>query len=268
MGNVTIGGHTYDEEQVRAAVEGILDTTDGSPVDGEEQEDVTEITLPDGQVLRVAGAAQILATDGAVEIHGRTAAMPMAAGQLTQPMPPDGATSMTMQEPGNADQSANDDLGDRMDACEGAVQDLQAQMQGVLQFIQAVTQGNVASALAALDAEDEARVAAALGALDANEDALHELDNGICVTCARLAAANPKMPYGDVTYADTGYQDDKKKRYPLDTRAHVRNALSRIGDPTNSGKYNAGDLAKVKAAMRSAAKKFGIHVADDSKAAA
>lgn len=72
-----------------------------------------------------------------------------------------------------------------------------------------------------------------------------------------MAAAN-KMPYGDVTYADPGYQSDKKKRYPIDTEAHVRAALSYINQGGNAAKYSSGDLAKVKAKIYAAAKKFGI----------
>src|SRR5260370_3386209 len=31
-----------------------------------------------------------------------------------------------------------------------------------------------------------------------------------------------KAPYGNVDYADPGYQKDKKKRYPVDTAEHIR----------------------------------------------
>ena len=59
-------------------------------------------------------------------------------------------------------------------------------------------------------------------------------------------------------YADPGYQADKLKRYPVDTPAHVRSALSYIGQKDNAAKYSSGDLAKVKAAIYRAAKRFGI----------
>jgi HK97 family phage prohead protease len=73
-----------------------------------------------------------------------------------------------------------------------------------------------------------------------------------------LRTGTAKKPYGDVKYADTGYQKDKKKRYPLDTKEHVQAALSYIGKASNAGQYSSGDLAKVKAAINAAAKKFGI----------
>jgi HK97 family phage prohead protease len=73
-----------------------------------------------------------------------------------------------------------------------------------------------------------------------------------------VRAKMPAKPYGDVKYADPGYQKDKKKRYPLDTKEHVQAALSYIGQQKNASQYSSGDLAKVKAAINAAAKKFGI----------
>jgi hypothetical protein len=72
-----------------------------------------------------------------------------------------------------------------------------------------------------------------------------------------------KKPYGDVTYADPGYQKDGKKRYPIDTAAHVRSALSYIGQASNAAQYSPADLKRVRARIRAAAEKFGIEVSDD-----
>lgn len=66
------------------------------------------------------------------------------------------------------------------------------------------------------------------------------------------------QPYGDVEYADPGYQKDKQKRYPLDTEEHVRSALSYIGQEKNASKYSSEDLKKVKDKIDAAAKKLGI----------
>jgi hypothetical protein len=52
--------------------------------------------------------------------------------------------------------------------------------------------------------------------------------------------------YGDVEYADPGYQYDKKKRYPIDTEKHVRAAWSYINKPRNAGKYSADELKRIK----------------------
>src|SRR6516162_2775163 len=78
-----------------------------------------------------------------------------------------------------------------------------------------------------------------------------------------MAEDNGKKPYGDVEYADPGYQKDKKKRYPVDTEAHARAAWSYINKEGNAGAYSSEDLAKVKAKIRSACKKFGIEIAGE-----
>jgi phage head maturation protease len=75
-------------------------------------------------------------------------------------------------------------------------------------------------------------------------------------------ADDPKKPYGDVVYADPGYQDDKKKRYPLDTEAHVRAAWSYISMPKNQEPYTAEQVAAIKGRIRAAAKKFDIELSE------
>jgi HK97 family phage prohead protease len=64
-----------------------------------------------------------------------------------------------------------------------------------------------------------------------------------------------KKPYGEVEYADPGYQEDKKKRYPIDTEAHIRAAWNYINKPKNAAKYSSENLAKVKAKIVAAWKK-------------
>jgi phage head maturation protease len=54
-------------------------------------------------------------------------------------------------------------------------------------------------------------------------------------------------PYGDVKYADPGYQSDKKKRYPIDTEKHIRAAWNYINKPKNAGKYSADEEKRIKA---------------------
>ena len=86
-----------------------------------------------------------------------------------------------------------------------------------------------------------------------------------------------KKPYGDVEYADPGYQADKKKRYPIDTEEHIRAAWNYINKPKNSAKYgeNASKVkSKIIAAWKSkidkegppSAKEKTIRVEDLSKA--
>lgn len=72
-----------------------------------------------------------------------------------------------------------------------------------------------------------------------------------------------KEPYGDVRYADPGYQEDGVKRYPIDTEEHIRAAWSYINQVKNAAKYSADDLKKVKARIRAAMKRIGADVTDE-----
>jgi len=72
-------------------------------------------------------------------------------------------------------------------------------------------------------------------------------------------------PYGNVTYADPGYQKDKKKRYPIDTAAHVRAAWSYINQGDNASLYTTAQLSRVKSRIKSAAKKFGINIVSEQE---
>ena len=69
-----------------------------------------------------------------------------------------------------------------------------------------------------------------------------------------------KKPYGDVTYADPGYQSDGVKRYPVDTKDHALAAWSYINQAGNAGKYSAEHLRAVKGRIRAALKRFGVSV--------
>lgn len=73
-----------------------------------------------------------------------------------------------------------------------------------------------------------------------------------------LALAMDK-PYGNVSYADPGYKEGKK-RYPIDTAAHVRAAWSYINQEKNQGDYTAAQVAAIKGRIRSAAKKFNVEI--------
>jgi hypothetical protein len=75
-------------------------------------------------------------------------------------------------------------------------------------------------------------------------------------TVREAAEDDPKKPYGDVGYADPGYQEDKQKRYPVDTEAHVRAAWSYINRDKNAAAYSAADLGKVKGRIVGAWKKL------------
>lgn len=61
-----------------------------------------------------------------------------------------------------------------------------------------------------------------------------------------------KEPYGDVKYADPGFQKDGKKRYPIDTEEHIRAAWSYINQTKNADQYSADQVKKIKAKIEAA----------------
>lgn len=71
-------------------------------------------------------------------------------------------------------------------------------------------------------------------------------------------------PYGDVAYADPGYQDDKKQRYPIDTVEHAKAAWSYVNQGDNASMYDPRSLAKVKMRIQAALKKFGVDEPDSA----
>ena len=76
-------------------------------------------------------------------------------------------------------------------------------------------------------------------------------------------AKDPKKPYGDIAYADPGYQKDKVKRYPINGAGHVRSAWSYINQPKNANLYTAAQLARIKSRIKSAAKKYGVNIVSE-----
>jgi hypothetical protein len=72
-----------------------------------------------------------------------------------------------------------------------------------------------------------------------------------------------EKPYGNVSYADPGYQDDKQKRYPLDTERRVRSAWTYIHQEDNRKPYNAEQLKAIEGRIKAAGKKYGISYAED-----
>lgn len=69
-------------------------------------------------------------------------------------------------------------------------------------------------------------------------------------------------PYGNVTYADPGYKGGKK-RYPIDTAAHVRAAWSYVNQEGNQSDYTSEQVAAIKAKIKAAAKKLGVEISGD-----
>jgi hypothetical protein len=73
-----------------------------------------------------------------------------------------------------------------------------------------------------------------------------------------------KEPYGDVKYADPGYQSDGKKRYPLNSEAHCRAAWTYINVAKNAAKYTPEQLKEIKDRIKAALEKYGVETADDT----
>lgn len=74
------------------------------------------------------------------------------------------------------------------------------------------------------------------------------------------SARAERKPYGDVTYADPGYQRDGVKRYPVNTKDHALAAWSYINQAKNAAKYSPEHLKAVKGRIKAALKRFGVSV--------
>ena len=63
---------------------------------------------------------------------------------------------------------------------------------------------------------------------------------------ANARKGGPPGDYGDIEYADPGYQADGKRRYPIDTEEHIRAAWNYINHPKNARRYSTENLKRVK----------------------
>jgi hypothetical protein len=94
----------------------------------------------------------------------------------------------------------------------------------------------------------------------ATETASHEFRDSAAgtfygTTEAQADDNKPIGDYGDVDYADPGYQEDGKPRYPIDTEKHIRAAWNYINKQHNQSMYTAGQVAQIKAKIIAAWKK-------------
>lgn len=87
------------------------------------------------------------------------------------------------------------------------------------------------------------------------------VETTITEAAAGAKGGDSNQPYGDVTYADPGYQKDKQKRYPLDTKAHAKSAWSYINQADNARLYTSAQLKRIKQRITKALKGFGVTVA-------
>jgi uncharacterized Zn finger protein (UPF0148 family) len=91
----------------------------------------------------------------------------------------------------------------------------------------------------------------------------HPMPDGLCTVCTH-EADSPKPLTPGSSYADPGYQKDKRLRYPLDTKSHARSAWGYINKAKNAAKYTANQLARIKGKIKAACKRFGIDIAKES----
>jgi hypothetical protein len=75
---------------------------------------------------------------------------------------------------------------------------------------------------------------------------------------ATSKASDPSKPYGNVVYADPGYQKDGHKRYPIDTKRHALAAWSYINQPSNASAYTPQQLGQVRKRIINALRQFGV----------
>ena len=71
----------------------------------------------------------------------------------------------------------------------------------------------------------------------------------------RLDLADKSEPYGPVEYADPGFQEDKVKRYPIDTESHALAAWKYIHQASNAKMYSDDQLAEIRTRITAALEK-------------
>lgn len=73
---------------------------------------------------------------------------------------------------------------------------------------------------------------------------------------AERKGVNPES--GKSEYGNVAFADERNKKYPIDTEAHVRSAASYFGRPKNRAKYSKKDQKVISGRIDSAEKKFKI----------
>ncbi|MFI5831082.1 DUF6582 domain-containing protein [Streptomyces sp. NPDC051578] len=75
------------------------------------------------------------------------------------------------------------------------------------------------------------------------------------------AAAEPAAVESAGPYADPGYQADKEKRYPLDTKARAKTAWARVHESEVARGYTAAQLKRIRQRVAKALRGHGVEVA-------
>jgi hypothetical protein len=123
--------------------------------------------------------------------------------------------------------------------------------------------GTVTESVDDLDVSLEEAKPSLLALLEA--EIAHPMEDGLCTKCVGEAdGAKPLTPAPKGSYADPGYQSDKRPRYPVDSAAHARSAWAYVNKAKNAAKYSSAQLARIKSKIKAACKRFGIDVAKES----
>jgi hypothetical protein len=104
----------------------------------------------------------------------------------------------------------------------------------------------------ASSSQADAAIDAARKAIETAEGALANADS----QGASGPSVDFRKPDGVASYADPGYQTDGKRRYPIDSEAHIRAAWSYINKPKNAALYTADQLKRIKDRIIAAWKKM------------
>lgn len=73
-----------------------------------------------------------------------------------------------------------------------------------------------------------------------------------------------KPKYGEHKYGDVKFADPVNKKYPIDTKKHVRAAWGYINHKDNAAEYDADEVKVIKKRIKQAAKKFDIEISENS----
>jgi len=92
----------------------------------------------------------------------------------------------------------------------------------------------------------------------------HEEANEVDIIL-KIAADTPPKKYreGGATKR-SDYADPENYKYPIDTKAHVRAAISYFSNPKNAGKYSKSKQKSIWSRIKRAAKKFKIEIGKKS----
>jgi hypothetical protein len=74
----------------------------------------------------------------------------------------------------------------------------------------------------------------------------------------RRKDVNPKR--GEREYGDVKFADPVNKKYPIDTKTHIRAAWSYINHPDNAAHYEKKEVAAIKRRIKRAATQAGVEI--------